>query len=185
MVYLQLAGTALGCPSPNFTAPPPPMRVALRNLKPNSWSCNFVEVLGLILESSQTPHTMFTLQTSFNPLVEVAVKSKEENSEDFCSSYVQEFGLWLGNPKNLTSFRPCIGAGNQGKNVVAHYKGNLWLIRVTVQLQHRKGKRIVLVGLGYGLGPPLSPLFLFHCFFSCSDFDTTTSTFDFTIPLCL
>jgi hypothetical protein len=43
---------------------------------------------------------MFTLQTSFKPLllerirlVEVTVNSNEENSSDFCSSYVQEFGL--------------------------------------------------------------------------------------------
>jgi hypothetical protein len=46
---------------------------------------------------------MFTLQTSFKPLllkgcdqdslVEVTVNSKEENSEDFCPYYVQEFGL--------------------------------------------------------------------------------------------
>jgi hypothetical protein len=49
---------------------------------------------------------ILTLQTSFkplllgggggglNPLVEVTVNSKEENSEDFCFNYVQEFGLW-------------------------------------------------------------------------------------------
>jgi hypothetical protein len=28
-----------------------------------------------------------------NPLAEMTVKSKEENSEDFCPNYVQEFGL--------------------------------------------------------------------------------------------
>ncbi len=28
-----------------------------------------------------------------NPLVEVTVNSKEENSEDFCPNYVQEFSL--------------------------------------------------------------------------------------------
>ncbi len=50
------------------------------------------------------PYTMFTLQTSFtpllrggggskNPLVEVTVNSKAENSYDFCPNYVQEFGL--------------------------------------------------------------------------------------------
>jgi hypothetical protein len=39
---------------------------------------------------------------------------------------------------------------------------------------HKKGKRIVRRA-GFNL-PPLSPLFLFHCFFSCSDFDTTIST---------
>jgi hypothetical protein len=27
-------------------------------------------------------------------LVEVTVNSKEENSENFCPNYVQEFGLW-------------------------------------------------------------------------------------------
>ncbi len=49
---------------------------------------------------------MFTLQTSFKPLllkrggggwlkavVEETVNSKEENSKDFCPNYVQEFGL--------------------------------------------------------------------------------------------
>ncbi len=49
-------------------------------------------------------YTMFTqLQTTFaqgdgeqNPLVEVTVNSKEENSEDFCPNYVQEFGFWAG-----------------------------------------------------------------------------------------
>jgi hypothetical protein len=58
----------------------------------------FVEVSGHNLEFSDMrfPYTMFTLQTSFkplllkvggggyNPLVEVAVNSKEENSQDFC-----------------------------------------------------------------------------------------------------
>jgi hypothetical protein len=28
-----------------------------------------------------------------NPVVEVTVNSEEENSEDFCPDYVQEFGL--------------------------------------------------------------------------------------------
>ncbi len=48
---------------------------------------------------------MFTLQTNFkllwlegvgdgNRLVEVTVNSMEENSEDFCLIYVQEFGFW-------------------------------------------------------------------------------------------
>jgi hypothetical protein len=48
---------------------------------------------------------MLTLQTSFqttfaqggageyNPLVEMTVNSKEENSQGFCPNYVQEFGL--------------------------------------------------------------------------------------------
>jgi hypothetical protein len=38
---------------------------------------------------------MFTLQTSFKikSVVEVTVNSKEENSEDVCLNYVQEFGL--------------------------------------------------------------------------------------------
>ncbi len=49
---------------------------------------------------------MLILQTSFkplllgeggggrvNPLVEVTVNSKEENSQDFCPNYVQEFDL--------------------------------------------------------------------------------------------
>jgi hypothetical protein len=50
---------------------------------------------------------MFTLQNQFqptfsrwrggggNPLVEVTVNSKEENSYDFCPNYVQEFGHWV------------------------------------------------------------------------------------------
>ncbi len=29
-----------------------------------------------------------------NPLVEVTMNSKEENSHDFCPNYVQESGLW-------------------------------------------------------------------------------------------
>jgi hypothetical protein len=48
---------------------------------------------------------MSTFQTNFKPLwlggggdgnrlVEVTVNSMEENSEDFCLIYVQEFGLW-------------------------------------------------------------------------------------------
>ncbi len=40
---------------------------------------------------------MFTLEASYeslvNPLVEVTVNSKEENSSDFCLNYVQEFSL--------------------------------------------------------------------------------------------
>jgi hypothetical protein len=31
-----------------------------------------------------------------NPLVEMTVNSKEENSQDFCPNYVQEFGLCTG-----------------------------------------------------------------------------------------
>jgi hypothetical protein len=66
---------------------------------------NFIEVSGHNLESSQT-YATFTLQTSFkplllgggggggfNPLVEVTVNSKEENSKDFCPNYVKEFDL--------------------------------------------------------------------------------------------
>jgi hypothetical protein len=52
---------------------------------------------------------MFTLQTSFkqlllqergeeNPFLEVTVNSKEENSEDFCPNYVQEFSLCTPTP---------------------------------------------------------------------------------------
>ncbi len=50
------------------------------------------------------PYSVFTLQTSFNPLllrgggeynqlVEVTVNGREENSSDFCPNYVQEFGV--------------------------------------------------------------------------------------------
>jgi hypothetical protein len=39
-----------------------------------------------------------------NPLVEVTVNSKEENSEDLCPKYVQEFGL---------SFLSGVGGGKQ------------------------------------------------------------------------
>ncbi len=49
---------------------------------------NFVEVSGHNLDITNQFQTIFTL------LVEVTVNSKEENSEDFCSNYVQEFGLW-------------------------------------------------------------------------------------------
>jgi hypothetical protein len=50
------------------------------------------------------PYTMFTLQTSFKPLllggggvktvVEVTVNSKKGSSLNSCPKYVQEFGLW-------------------------------------------------------------------------------------------
>jgi hypothetical protein len=63
--------------------------------------------------------TMFTLQTSFkplllwdggggeyNPLVEVTVNSKEENSEDFCHDYVQEFGLWPSHCQQRNVYTP-------------------------------------------------------------------------------
>ncbi len=30
-----------------------------------------------------------------NPLEEVTVNCKEQNSEDFCPNYIQEFGLWI------------------------------------------------------------------------------------------
>jgi hypothetical protein len=62
--------------------------------KPNSWTYNFVEFSDLWF-----PYTMFTLQTSFkpllrgewDPLVEVTVNSKEEN---FSPNYDKEFSLW-------------------------------------------------------------------------------------------
>jgi hypothetical protein len=43
-------------------------------------------------------YTIFTLQTSFKPILLEGgggglVDSKEENSQDFCPNYVQEFGL--------------------------------------------------------------------------------------------
>ncbi len=61
---------------------------------------------------------MFTLQTSFKPLllkwgggvntvVEETVNSKEENSNDFCPSYVQEFGLSSGSLE--ATFVVCVG----------------------------------------------------------------------------
>jgi hypothetical protein len=65
----------------------------------------FVEVsAGIILRVLRlevSVYTMFTLQTSFKPilpkggrgLVDVTVNNKEDNSEDFCPNYVQEFGL--------------------------------------------------------------------------------------------
>ncbi len=37
--------------------------------------------------------TTFAQWGEVNPLVEVTVNSMEENSEDFCPNYVQEFGL--------------------------------------------------------------------------------------------
>jgi hypothetical protein len=55
---------------------------------------------------------MFTLQTSSkllllggeggskNPLVENTVNSKEENSQECCPNYVQEFGLSLHDGSN-------------------------------------------------------------------------------------
>jgi hypothetical protein len=67
------------------------------------------EEIFLFFLSVRLPYTMFTyitneFQTTFCsrgeyiyiPLVEVTVNSKEENSEDFCSNYGQEFGLGLG-----------------------------------------------------------------------------------------
>jgi len=64
---------------------------------------NSLRFLGIVLRVLGL-NTMFTLPASFkplllngegelNPLVEVTVNSKEENSEDFCPNYVQEFGL--------------------------------------------------------------------------------------------
>ncbi len=59
---------------------------------------------------------MFTLQTSFkplllggggggyNPLVEATVNSKEKNHSDFGHNYVQEFGLRLGTRQLYFSF---------------------------------------------------------------------------------
>ncbi len=43
-----------------------------------------------------------------NPLLEVTVNSKEENSQDFCPNYVQEFGLRLTNLHiPFKTFRSC------------------------------------------------------------------------------
>ncbi len=84
-------------------------------LKPNSWTYNFIEVSGVSghnLKSSQTwgilQNVNITNQfrtTSAreggggrkeeNRIVEVTVNSKEENSSDFWPNYVQEFGLRL------------------------------------------------------------------------------------------
>jgi hypothetical protein len=55
---------------------------------------------------------MFTLKTSFNPLllgggdplVEVTVNSKEETSEDVCLNYAQEFGLRLREKPSLNNY---------------------------------------------------------------------------------
>jgi hypothetical protein len=46
--------------------------------------------------------------------VELTVNSKEENSEDFCLDFVQEFGLWTGNrseAKERPYLHECIGSG--------------------------------------------------------------------------
>ncbi len=69
--------------------------------------------MGIILRvfRLEVSNTMFTLQTSFKPLlhkggqktvVEVTVNSKEENFEDFCPNYVQEFGLRTGCLENIS-----------------------------------------------------------------------------------
>ncbi len=66
---------------------------------PNSWTYNFIEVAGHNLEVSVYNVCIINqFQTTFlkgggggNPLVELTVNFKEENSLDFCPNYVQEF----------------------------------------------------------------------------------------------
>jgi hypothetical protein len=59
--------------------------------------------LGIILRVFRLEVSVYNVyitnqfQTTFAPLLEVTVNSKEENSYDFCSNYVQEFGLRKGN----------------------------------------------------------------------------------------
>jgi hypothetical protein len=73
-----------------------------------SWTYNFAEVSGHNLESCKT--LGFCIQCShYKPvsnhfcskLLEVTVNSKEENPEDFCPNYVQEFGLWIAGRESV------------------------------------------------------------------------------------
>jgi hypothetical protein len=71
-------------------------------------SMRFLSIILRVLRY-EVSYTMFTLQTSFKPLLlrgggvksvsSVIVNSKEENSEDFCPNDDQEFGLW--GPQNF------------------------------------------------------------------------------------
>jgi hypothetical protein len=79
----------------------------IHQLKPDSWTCNFVEVCGhnlLRLEVSvYNVYITNQFQTTFaqeggegggwSKIRKETVSSKEENSQDFCPNYVQEFGL--------------------------------------------------------------------------------------------
>ncbi len=90
-------------------------------LKPNSWTDNFVEVSGHNLERSQTEVSVYNVyitkqfSTQFNPLVEVTVNSKEENSKDFCPNYVQEFCLWA-------IYKSSVRDGPSERHISARYK---------------------------------------------------------------
>jgi hypothetical protein len=73
-------------------------------LKPNSWM-KFLSIILRVIRLEVSVYNVYItkqFQTTFarggggggvvNPLEEVTVNSKEENS--YCPSYVQEFGLW-------------------------------------------------------------------------------------------
>jgi hypothetical protein len=92
---------------PRFLAPIDSLKIQLRR-RPVSLAGGVHKFYSTYKEPEPgflgIPYTMFTLQNSFkplllkgrrelNPLVEVTVNSKEVNSQDFCSNYVQQFGL--------------------------------------------------------------------------------------------
>ncbi len=105
--------------------------------------------LGIILRVLRLDvlSIMFTLQTSFRPLlfewgrwvksvVGVTVNSKEENSEDFCPNYVQEFGLWtLTQAVNISlvfmTGGPCICCRRQRvESVFLNFRKNKTALKV-------------------------------------------------------
>jgi hypothetical protein len=90
----------------------------LKNICPVCWSgiherTIWLRFLGIIIRLEVSVYNVYSknqFQTTHagggggNPLVEVTVSSKEENTSDFCPIYVQEFGL---------SFLSGVGGGKQ------------------------------------------------------------------------
>jgi hypothetical protein len=58
--------------------------------------CEFEEICNRLCELNKYVEGCVSLKKSKSQdkAVEVAVNSKEENSQDFCLDFVQEFGLW-------------------------------------------------------------------------------------------
>ncbi len=117
------------------------------------WTYNFVEVsAGIILRVLRLEvsiYNMFTLQTSFNPLllkgwrqlnllVEVTVNSKEDNFEDFYPNYVAELGLWIGQHTENIWFvnrkvQPILKCGSSNHGLEIYQK--IWKLQYLPQLK--------------------------------------------------